>query len=137
MAVSAATEKKLREAMARLLAGRPLHSDGALSKENLAREAQVSHASVHRAVTVLADWDAQVPRPVLRSPGEVRRDETITELARKLTGANRRATELQGKLDALAAVTANLYHENRQLRHRLQERGGRLAALPAPRRAQP
>ncbi|WP_327310230.1 MULTISPECIES: hypothetical protein [unclassified Streptomyces] len=49
MPVSAATADKLREAMARLLAGEPLHSNGALTKENLAREARVSHATVHRA----------------------------------------------------------------------------------------
>lgn len=133
MAVSEATETKLREAMARLLAGAPLHTDGALTKENLAREAQVSHASVHRADAVLAEWDARVARPVLRSAGEARRDETIAELERKLRQANRRATELQGKLDALASVTANLYYENRQLRRKLDQRGARLASLPASR----
>ena len=53
MGVSALTERKLREAMARLLAGQPLRTDGALTKENLAREAGVSHASVHRATDVL------------------------------------------------------------------------------------
>lgn len=68
MPVSAATAAKLREAMARLLAGEPLHSDGALTKENLAREAQVSHASVHRAEDILAEWNARIPQPVLRRP---------------------------------------------------------------------
>lgn len=130
MAVSEATETKLREAMARLLAGIPLHTDGALTKENLAREAQVSHASVHRADAVLAEWDTRVERPVLRSAGEAHRDETIAELERKLRKANRRATELQGKLDALASVTANLYHENRQLHSRLEHGRGTLTALP-------
>ncbi|MGW0771819.1 hypothetical protein [Streptomyces sp. NPDC002676] len=61
MPVSAKTATKLREAMTRLLAGEPLHTDGALTKENLAREAQVSHATVHRAETILAEWDAKVP----------------------------------------------------------------------------
>jgi predicted RNase H-like nuclease (RuvC/YqgF family) len=137
MAVSAATETKLREAMARLLAGAPLHTDGALTKENLAREAQVSHASVHRADAVLAEWDARVARPVLRSAGEARRDETIAELERKLREANRRATELQGKLDALASVTTNLYHENRQLRSRLEPGRGTLTVLPSQRAHEP
>ena len=68
MPVSAATEAKLRAAMARLLAGEPLHTDGALTKENVAREAKVSHASVHRAEEVVAEWDAKVARPVLRAP---------------------------------------------------------------------
>ncbi|MGW4890690.1 hypothetical protein ACWEQL_00245 [Kitasatospora sp. NPDC004240] len=132
MPVSAATEMKLREAMARLLAGQPQHTDGALTKENLAREAGVSHATVHRAEAVLADWDAQVARPVLRTPGEVQRDKTISELRKRLREATERATQLQGKLDALATVTANLYHENRELKGKLSKHGqSRIAALPA------
>lgn len=122
MAVSAATESKLREAMQRLLDGVPLRTDGAITKENLAREADVSHASVYRAKTVLADWDAKVAFPIVRSVGEVRRDETIAALQTKLRAANRRITELNGKLDALASVTANLYHENRILRSKLHQR---------------
>ncbi|MFE1251513.1 hypothetical protein [Streptomyces sp. NPDC058735] len=106
MPVSAATEKKLREAMARLLAGEPLHTDGALTKENLAREAKISHATVHRAEEILAEWDARVARPVLRTPGEVQRDETIADLRKRLREATARATKLQGKLDGLARVTA-------------------------------
>ncbi|MFJ8858712.1 hypothetical protein ACIRD8_09770 [Streptomyces sp. NPDC102451] len=116
MPVSAATADKLREAMARLLAGEPLHSNGALTKENLAREARVSHATVHRAQDILAEWDAKVAHPVLRTPGEIRRDETIAELKTKLRKANKRAGELQDKLDALATVTANLYRETIELK---------------------
>jgi small-conductance mechanosensitive channel len=130
MPVSAATSAKLREAMARLLAGEPLHSDGALTKENLAREAQVSHASVHRAEDILAEWNARIPQPVLRTPGEVQRDESIAELKGKLRKANQKVTELQSKLDALATVTANLYHENIELKKKQNTRQqGRLTAL--------
>lgn len=68
MPVSAKTATKLRAAMARLLADEPLHTDGALTKENLAREAQVSHATVHRADDILAEWNAKVARPALRTP---------------------------------------------------------------------
>ncbi|MFG2692573.1 hypothetical protein [Kitasatospora sp. NPDC048407] len=123
MPVSAATEKKLCEAMARLLAGEPLHTDGALTKENLAREAKVSHATVHRAEDILAEWDARVARPVLRTPGEVSRDETIAELRKQLRDAKQQVTDLNGKLDALASVTANLYSENLQLKEKLGRRG--------------
>lgn len=130
MPVSAATDAKLRAAMTRLLAGEPLHTDGALTKENLAREAKVSHASVHRAEEVLAEWDAKVARPVLRSPGEVQRDETITDLRRQLREVKAQVTEVQGKLDALVTVTANLYHENVALKKRLGSHR-RLASLPA------
>ncbi|MEV6409818.1 hypothetical protein AB0M58_44160 [Streptomyces bobili] len=129
MPVSAATATKLREAMARLLAGEPLHTDGALTKENLAREAKVSHASVHRAENILAEWDAQVTRPVLRTPGEVTRDETIAKLRAQLRKAKAEVTEVRGKFDALAAVTANLYKENQSLKTKLN-RDRRLASLP-------
>ncbi|MFF3400409.1 hypothetical protein ACFYW6_18010 [Streptomyces sp. NPDC002659] len=131
MPVSAQTTTKLREAMARLLAGEPLHTNGALTKENLAREAQVSHATVHRAEDILAEWDAKVARPVLRSPGEVERDETIAKLRRQLRESKAEVTELQGKFDAIAAVTANLYHENLALKRKLGN-SRHLATLPAP-----
>ncbi|WP_329548552.1 hypothetical protein OG548_35720 [Streptomyces sp. NBC_01356] len=131
MPVSAATETKLRAAMSRLLTGEPLHTDGALTKENLAREAQVSHATVHRAEDVLAEWNAKVSRPVLRTPGEVQRDTTIADLKSRLREASRKASELQCKLDALATVTANLYHENRELKAKLSKQyNARIISLP-------
>lgn len=108
MPVSAKIAAKLREAMARLLAGDPQHTDGALTKENLAREAQVSHATVHRADDILAEWNGKVARPVLRTPGEVARDETIAALRKKLREARAEITQLNGKLDALATVTVRL-----------------------------
>ncbi|NUK23086.1 hypothetical protein [Streptomyces lunaelactis] len=129
MPVSTTTATKLREAMQRLLTGEPVRTDGALTKENLAREAGVSHATVHRAEDILAEWDAKVPRQVLRTPGEVRRDEDIDTLRRQLREAKQQITELNGKLDALATVTANLYHENLALR-RKQGQNRRMAALP-------
>ncbi|RZE59688.1 hypothetical protein C0Q98_14350 [Streptomyces albidoflavus] len=131
MPVSTTTAAKLREAMQRLLAGEPVRTDGALTKENLAREAGVSHATVHRAGDILAEWDAKVPRQVLRTPGEVRRDEDIDTLCRQLREAKQQITELNGKLDALATVAANLYQENQTLR-RKQGQKRRLATLPNP-----
>jgi small-conductance mechanosensitive channel len=116
--------------MARLLASEPLHTDGALTKENRAREAKVSHATVHRAEEVLAEWDANVARPVLRTPGEVARDKTIDELRKQLRKAKSQVKEVQGKLDALATVTANLYAENQALRKRVDGRDWRVF-LPA------
>jgi predicted nucleic acid-binding Zn-ribbon protein len=69
---------------------------------------------------------------VLRTPGEVQRDETISELRKRLREATERATQLQGKLDALATVTANLYHENRGLKEKLtRQRTEKVAVLPA------
>ncbi|MFE5300661.1 hypothetical protein [Streptomyces sp. NPDC056632] len=65
-------------------------------------------------------------------PGEVQRDETIADLRKRLREATARATELQGKLDALATVTANLYYENLELKKNLSKQGQRrVTALPA------
>ncbi|MEU8811033.1 hypothetical protein ACN6K5_006487 [Streptomyces violaceoruber] len=116
MAVSPASEAKLRAAMTRLLAGQPQHTDGALTKENLAREAGVSHATVHRATNILAEWKVHVPYPIRRTPTERIREEAISTLRAQLAQAREQARELQGHLDALATVTANLYAENLLLR---------------------
>jgi hypothetical protein len=58
--VSQSTARALPEAMGRLLAGKPERTDGRLTKANLGREAAVSHATLHRAKTILAEWDAAV-----------------------------------------------------------------------------
>ncbi|MER6085442.1 hypothetical protein [Streptomyces sp. NPDC001833] len=122
MAVSAATEAKLRAAMHRLLEGSPRHTDGALTKENLAREAGLSHATVHRATEILDEWNTRVPRPIRRTPAERARDDTIRGLRTQLTQARAQVCELQGRLDALATVTANLYAANLTLQQRLENR---------------
>lgn len=131
MPVSAGTEKKLRDAMRRLLDGDPIRSNGALNKENLAREAGVSHATLYRAEDILAEWEARIGRSSTKSPGEERRDQQIADLKLRLAKVTRTATELQDKLDALASVTANLHRENQQLRgDLLKSQQGRLVVLP-------
>jgi hypothetical protein len=121
MPVSPATETKLREAMQRLLNGTPQHTDGALTKENLAREAGVSHATVHRAEMILAEWNTRVDHPPARitpsTPGD-----PVTELRAALRDASQKITTLNGRLDALATVTANLHRENQALRAALDHR---------------
>jgi hypothetical protein len=65
------------------------------------------------------------------SPG-VRRDETIATLCARLRDATQQITQLQGKLDAPASVTANLYHENQPIRRQLGRRhASTIAVLPA------
>lgn len=53
--VSAETERRLREALARLVGGRAIAAGGRLSIANLAREAGVSRATANRAIAVLED----------------------------------------------------------------------------------
>jgi hypothetical protein len=116
MPVSPATEARLRTAMQRLLNGTPQRTDGVLTKENLAREAAVSHATVHRAETILAEWNARVEQPSARDIPSAPADNPITVLRAALRDANQKITTLNGRLDALATVTANLYRENQALR---------------------
>ncbi|MGV9654879.1 hypothetical protein [Streptomyces sp. NPDC003554] len=53
-------------------------------------------------------------------------------MRKKLREATTRATELQGKLDTLATVTANLYYENLELKKKTSVQGQRrIAVLPA------
>ncbi|MEV8204232.1 hypothetical protein AB0P40_02120 [Streptomyces sp. NPDC079189] len=55
MTVSTKTEQALRDAMERLLSGRPEHTDGKLTKNNLCREARVSRATLNRATDILTE----------------------------------------------------------------------------------
>jgi hypothetical protein len=57
--VSPGAAKRLREAMDRLLAGRPQRTDGRLIKDNLWKEADVSRATMNRA----AHWPNGTPAP--------------------------------------------------------------------------
>jgi hypothetical protein len=70
--VSAATLTSLRDAMARLLSNRPIHTDGRLTVANLAREAGVNRATANRAETVLKEFHAargdRAHAPVAKSP---------------------------------------------------------------------
>ncbi|GAA2750354.1 hypothetical protein [Kitasatospora cinereorecta] len=113
---SAKTENKLRAAMDRLLTGKPQHSDGRLTKNNLALEAGVSPATMFRAKAVLADWDAHIDTHGSRTPGEARRDADIDDLRRQLAAVKREITELNRRLTAATTVIASLHHDNQILR---------------------
>lgn len=130
MPVSPATEAKLRAAMERLLEGTPQRTDGTLTKENLAREAAVSHATVHRAETILTEWNTRAGQPPARTTPSVPGDDPVTELRAALRDASQKITTLNGRLDALATVTANLYRENQALLAALGHRT-QIAPLPA------
>lgn len=130
--VSAQAERKLRDAMGRLLAGKPQRTDGRLTKNNLAREAGVSPATMFRARAVLADWDAHVETHGSLTPGEARRDANIDDLRRQLTAAKKEITELNRRLTAAATVITSLHHDNRMLRAE-HDAAGTLIAFPSQR----
>ncbi|WP_421076865.1 hypothetical protein [Microbacterium sp. IO18] len=117
-----ASERRLREAMERLLAGAPLRTDGRLIKENLYREAEVSRATMNRATAVLEEWNRRVD-------GTQPRDKEIENLKRQLTERRSeirqlrtRVKELEGQLTIAATAVAKLHVENELLRGEDQTR---------------
>ncbi|MFI5752994.1 hypothetical protein ACIBBE_46000 [Streptomyces sp. NPDC051644] len=89
--VTATTAAALRASMQRLFAGKPQHTDGRLTKENLWREAQVSRAAMNRATTILTEWDSHLAEHGTTTPGEAQRDEEITRPRKKLADKTREA----------------------------------------------
>ncbi|MFC9251762.1 hypothetical protein [Amycolatopsis thailandensis] len=117
--VTAATAGVLRTAMHRLLTGTARRTDGRLTKQNLWKEAGVSRATMNRAHTILAEWDAHVAQHSATSPEQARRDDEIQELRHRLVTKTRECTDLQRRLDAAATAIAALHHDNTLLRQAL------------------
>lgn len=133
MSTSPRTEAALREAMERLLAGRPLRTNGALTKNNLYREAGVSRATMNRATSLLAEWD----RRTAQNPATAAQEKARSQLAqaraalRESQIARRR---LQDQVDAAATVIATLLSENAALREQVSRSA---VVVPFARRREP
>lgn len=115
--VSAGTAKRLREAMDRLMAGRPQLTDGRLIKDNLWKEANVSRATMNRATQIMSEWDARVAACEGFTPGEARKNDEITTLRAALADKTRECTQLSHRLDAAATAppcitTTHCYAKN-------------------------
>ncbi|KAA1429662.1 hypothetical protein [Mycolicibacter arupensis] len=109
-AVSPATEKKLRDAMQRLLAGTSKRTDGRLIKTNLHIEAGVSRATMNRAEAVLADWNTAVgTQPAPRDSQFVELQETVTKLKQTIATLRQSNTGLERKNQAAVTVIAELH----------------------------
>jgi len=113
--VPPATHDRLREAMERLFTGRPQHTDGKLTKNNLWREAQVSRATMNRATEVLADWSAKV-QDSPAGTAERHHDAELADLRSQLRAHRLEQRRLRDQLDAAATVIAALSAENAALR---------------------
>ena len=121
--VSPRAGKRLRDAMDRLLAGRPQRTDGRLLKENLWKESDVSRATMNRAARILAEWNSRVAECDAIHTGRGPQDDELATLRAKLAEETRECTELHHRLDAAATAIAALHHDNVLLRQELNERG--------------
>ena len=126
--VSPRAAKRLRDAMDRLLAGRPQRTNGRLIKDNLWKEADLSRATMNRATRILVEWNSRVNACDAFTPAEARKNDEITTLRGKLADKTRECTQLHHQLDAAATAIAALHHDNTLLRQELDQRG-RLVAL--------
>ncbi|MET0995480.1 MAG: hypothetical protein ABWY20_15970 [Mycobacterium sp.] len=126
--VSPRAAKRLRDAMDRLLAGRPQRTNGRLIKDNLWKEADLSRATMNRATRILAEWNSRVNACDAFTPAEARKNDEITTLRGKLADKTRECTQLHHQLDAAATAIAALHHDNTLLRQELDQRG-RVGAL--------
>jgi hypothetical protein len=126
--VSPRAAKRLRDAMDRLLAGRPQRTNGRLIKDNLWKEADLSRATMNRATRILAEWNSRVNACDAFTPAEARKNDEITALRTKLADKTRECTQLHHQLDAAATAIAALHHDNTLLRQELDQRG-RVVAL--------
>ncbi|MBT1188993.1 hypothetical protein HET69_34670 [Streptomyces sp. CJ_13] len=119
--MSARTEKALRNAMERLLTGRPERTDGKLTKNNLSCEAGVSRATMNRATGVLAEWNDRVKAGPAAALGRQHQVE-LAGLRAKLRRHQDERRRLQEQVDAAATVIATLLAENAALRDQAARR---------------
>ena len=106
--VSPATEKKLRNAMQRLLGGRAKRTDGRLTKNNLCVEAGVSRATMNRAVTIMTEWDGAVTGKQPRDPRFTQLEDEITRLKRLVVDLRAKNSDLNQRNQAAVTVIAEL-----------------------------
>jgi chromosome segregation ATPase len=135
--VSPRTEKALREAMQRLLDGNPRSTDGRLTKANLGREADVSHATLFRAKTILTEWDAAVTALGKRTHQQASHANETNALRASLTKKTDECADLRRRLDAAATVIATLHHENTALRAQLNRHGTVVPLVVRPTSSEP
>ncbi len=115
--------------MHRLLTGTAHRTDGRLTKQNLWKEAGVSRATMNRARTILAEWDAHVAQHSTGDSEQTRHDNEIQELRRRIADKTRECSDLQHRLDAATSAITALHHDNTLLRQGLGQSDTNITSL--------
>ncbi|MFB0627600.1 hypothetical protein [Streptomyces sp. AB3(2024)] len=140
MSVTSEVRTALIEAMDRLLAVDPQHSDGSLTVASLAREAGISRATAYRANDVVELFRQRVGERSSGPDVPATLRERIQELQGQLREARRarheEITDLRQSVDTLAQQVQALTLDNERLRAGLARQGA-LSVLPPTRSPQP
>jgi chromosome segregation ATPase len=146
VSVSATTDKKIRAAMQRLLAGEPTRCDGKLTYTNLAKEAGVGYSTLWKADnSLLAEFKRRVAGTDDPAPSAVtvvsrltkERDELaarVANLEADKTQLNALVRTLKHEVAALAVDNHSQHEEIERLRARIRRAdGNNLRPLPGAR----
>jgi len=126
------TEAALRAAMARLLTGQPIHTDGTLYAMTLAAEAGISRQDLYRTYRpVLDEFREHLTRLAASGAPTDRRAAEIERLKAKLAEATGRGAryrqerdEARRERDANASKLAYFAQQNGQLRQHFEAAAG-------------
>lgn len=94
----------LRDAMGRLVAGRPRVTDGRLTVANLAREAGVGRSTANRATDVLDEFHVSAARVPLRRRPETDVAASRSRDAAEIAGLKATVTQLAQQVQQLAVL---------------------------------
>lgn len=114
--ITAATERKLRDAMERLLNGAAIRTDGRILKENLYREAGVSRATMNRATAVMDEWARRVDGTQPRDREVESLRSLLADRAAQIKELRERVSSLEAQLTIAATAVAELHVETQLLR---------------------
>lgn len=124
--IGTTAETALRQAMERLLAGRPTLTDGRLTVTNLAREAGLSRASAYRAAAIVQAFRDHIRQPAARDMTPTARQDRIAALEAERAALQRQARDDQR---ALRATVHAMAQRIQALTLLVQEQERRIAGL--------
>ncbi|WP_265448149.1 hypothetical protein [Flexivirga meconopsidis] len=122
--MSEQVEASITAAMNRLLDGKPDRTDGALTKENIRREAGISRATLFRAPQLLEWWDEQVGARAGRTPAEFARETENNQLKAEMAELKRKLRETEKALTGAKGIIGAMQVELDQLRSTVNNAAG-------------
>ncbi|WP_019345311.1 hypothetical protein [Mycolicibacterium conceptionense] len=109
--------RAIRDAMNRLIAGKPLHSDGKLTVKSLAEEARVKRwLLTHRHTDLQDEFRGRIANTAAEPPAIWALEEEKAEAAKKVKAMTADVTALSATIHQLERIIQVLALENQQLR---------------------